>query len=185
MPAGGPGSTVRAGHVPKAPGRAPRSALTIRSPTSCGRIPLPAVGGPVKCRPTEAEWEYAARGAMNIDRTASTGAASSRVSSRRTTRRLTATSARCRSTRSSRTDTGSPPSPTTAESGDWFIADHDTDLLVTPQRQADGDERVCAANPTVNHRSYCNWYRVAARSKNLPDSSTANYEFRCVVDAGP
>ena len=32
------------------------------------------------------------------------------------------------------------------------------------------------------HHSYCNRYRVAARSSNTPDSSTSNMGFRCVVD---
>lgn len=32
------------------------------------------------------------------------------------------------------------------------------------------------------HKSYCNRYRVAARSSNTPDSSTGNIGFRCVVD---
>jgi formylglycine-generating enzyme required for sulfatase activity len=32
------------------------------------------------------------------------------------------------------------------------------------------------------HESWCNRYRVAARSKNTPDSSTGNIGFRCVVD---
>lgn len=32
------------------------------------------------------------------------------------------------------------------------------------------------------HHSYCNRYRVAARTSNTPDSSTGNLGFRCVVD---
>ncbi|MCQ6563819.1 formylglycine-generating enzyme family protein [Paenibacillus mendelii] len=31
------------------------------------------------------------------------------------------------------------------------------------------------------HKSYCNRYRVAARSRNTPDSSSGNTGFRCVV----
>jgi formylglycine-generating enzyme required for sulfatase activity len=33
------------------------------------------------------------------------------------------------------------------------------------------------------HDSYCNRYRVAARSSNTPDSSTANLGFRVAADA--
>jgi formylglycine-generating enzyme len=33
------------------------------------------------------------------------------------------------------------------------------------------------------HDSYCNRYRVAARSSNTPDSATANTGFRCAADA--
>jgi formylglycine-generating enzyme required for sulfatase activity len=32
------------------------------------------------------------------------------------------------------------------------------------------------------HASYCNRYRVAARSSNTPDSFAANIGFRCVAD---
>jgi len=32
------------------------------------------------------------------------------------------------------------------------------------------------------HRSYCNRYRVAARTGNTPDSATTNNGFRCVRD---
>nr|WP_325176733.1 SUMF1/EgtB/PvdO family nonheme iron enzyme [Paenibacillus alkalitolerans] len=32
------------------------------------------------------------------------------------------------------------------------------------------------------HRSYCNRYRVAARSSNTPDSSTSNCGFRVAAD---
>src|SRR5699024_9007031 len=32
------------------------------------------------------------------------------------------------------------------------------------------------------HRSYCNRYRVAARSANTADRSTGNIGFRCVAD---
>ena len=32
------------------------------------------------------------------------------------------------------------------------------------------------------HKSYCNRYRVAARTKNTPDSATTNITFRCVRD---
>ena len=32
------------------------------------------------------------------------------------------------------------------------------------------------------HHTYCNRYRVAARSSNTPDSSTGNTGFRCVTD---
>ena len=32
------------------------------------------------------------------------------------------------------------------------------------------------------HHTYCNRYRVAARSSNTPDSSTGNTGFRCATD---
>jgi formylglycine-generating enzyme required for sulfatase activity len=33
------------------------------------------------------------------------------------------------------------------------------------------------------HDSYCNRYRVAARTANTPDSSSGNCGFRCAADA--
>ena len=43
--------------------------------------------------------------------------------------------------------------------------------------------RVIKGGSYLCHDSYCNRYRVAARSANTPDSSTGNLGFRCVVDA--
>jgi formylglycine-generating enzyme required for sulfatase activity len=34
------------------------------------------------------------------------------------------------------------------------------------------------------HASYCNRYRVGARSGNGPDSSVGNLGFRCAADLG-
>ncbi|MCD9024552.1 formylglycine-generating enzyme family protein [Cohnella silvisoli] len=45
------------------------------------------------------------------------------------------------------------------------------------------DTRVIRGGSYLCHRSYCNRYRVAARSKNTPDSSTGNIGFRCAADA--
>jgi formylglycine-generating enzyme required for sulfatase activity len=70
--------------------------------------------------------------------------------------------------------------------GDWFSADHHTTDAYdreNPTGPADGTERVMRGGSHLCHRSWCNRYRVAARSKNTPDSSTGNIGFRCVVDA--
>jgi formylglycine-generating enzyme len=45
-----------------------------------------------------------------------------------------------------------------------------------------GDRRVMRGGSYLCHDSYCNRYRVAARSANTPDSSTGNMGFRCVRD---
>ena len=42
-----------------------------------------------------------------------------------------------------------------------------------------GSNRVMRGGSFLCHRSYCNRYRVAARTSNSPDSSTANLGFRC------
>ncbi|MFC7157533.1 formylglycine-generating enzyme family protein [Halomarina halobia] len=71
---------------------------------------------------------------------------------------------------------------------DWFDAEyHTTDAydLVNPTGPPEGDQRVMRGGSHLCHRSWCNRYRVAARSKNTPDSSTSNIGFRCVVDAAP
>jgi sulfatase modifying factor 1 len=45
-----------------------------------------------------------------------------------------------------------------------------------------GDNKVIRGGSFLCHDSYCNRYRVGARTKNTPDSSTANCGFRCVRD---
>jgi formylglycine-generating enzyme required for sulfatase activity len=47
-----------------------------------------------------------------------------------------------------------------------------------------GDRRVTRGGSYLCHDSYCNRYRVAARTSNTPDSSAGNTGFRCVRDAG-
>ncbi len=42
--------------------------------------------------------------------------------------------------------------------------------------------RVMKGGSYLCHHSYCNRYRVAARTSNTPDSSTGNLGFRCVRD---
>ena len=54
--------------------------------------------------------------------------------------------------------------------------------LDRPGRAAEGDSRVLRGGSYLCHRSYCNRYRVAARSKNTPDSGTGNMGFRCAAD---
>nr|WP_227872377.1 formylglycine-generating enzyme family protein [Paenibacillus albus] len=52
-----------------------------------------------------------------------------------------------------------------------------------PQGPPAGDARVLRGGSYLCHKSYCNRYRVAARSRNTPDSSTGNIGFRCVINA--
>ena len=68
--------------------------------------------------------------------------------------------------------------------GDWFSATYHRDgPRDNPIGPPTGDERVMRGGSYLCHDSYCNRYRVAARSKNSPDSSTGNIGFRCVVNA--
>lgn len=68
---------------------------------------------------------------------------------------------------------------------DWFSSDyHTTDEFDhwNPTGPENGNQRVMRGGSYLCHRSWCNRYRVGARSKNTPESSTGNIGFRCVVD---
>jgi formylglycine-generating enzyme required for sulfatase activity len=51
-----------------------------------------------------------------------------------------------------------------------------------PAGPAAAERRVMRGGSYLCHASYCNRYRVDARSSNTPDSSTTNLGFRCVRD---
>ena len=51
-----------------------------------------------------------------------------------------------------------------------------------PKGPSSGTSRSMRGGSYLCHASYCNRYRVAARSSNTPDSSTGNLGFRCVRD---
>ena len=51
-----------------------------------------------------------------------------------------------------------------------------------PEGPPTGSAKVMRGGSYLCHESYCNRYRVAARSSNTPDSSTGNLGFRCVRD---
>jgi formylglycine-generating enzyme required for sulfatase activity len=66
---------------------------------------------------------------------------------------------------------------------DWFdAAFHRTASRVNPKGPATGAAKVMKGGSYLCHASYCNRYRVAARTANTPDSSTTNIGFRCVRD---
>jgi formylglycine-generating enzyme required for sulfatase activity len=63
---------------------------------------------------------------------------------------------------------------------DWFTNVHlKRPTLVNPIGPLKGSEKVMRGGSYLCHISYCNRYRVAARSKNTIDSSTGNMGFRC------
>lgn len=63
---------------------------------------------------------------------------------------------------------------------DWFDAEfHRSGPRVNPAGPPDGVEKVMKGGSFLCHKSYCNRYRVAARTSNTPDSSTSNIGFRC------
>ena len=66
---------------------------------------------------------------------------------------------------------------------DWFSPTfHDDSARENPTGASDGDQKSMRGGSYLCHDSYCNRYRVAARSSNSPDSSTGNTGLRCVVD---
>ncbi|MXY87491.1 MAG: formylglycine-generating enzyme family protein [Dehalococcoidia bacterium] len=69
---------------------------------------------------------------------------------------------------------------------DWFSPDYHRDEAEAtrdnPTGPPGGTHRVQRGGSFLCHVSYCNRYRVAARTGNTPDSSTANSGFRCVRD---
>ncbi len=66
---------------------------------------------------------------------------------------------------------------------DWFSRDfHKTGPRINPKGPSTGEAKVMRGGSFLCHYSYCNRYRVAARSSNTIDSSTSNMGFRCVAD---
>ena len=67
---------------------------------------------------------------------------------------------------------------------DWFSTTHHADgPRADPTGPSDGTARILRGGSYLCHRSYCNRYRVAARSSNTPDSSSGNTGFRVAADA--
>lgn len=64
----------------------------------------------------------------------------------------------------------------------WSAAYHVTGPRADPQGPPSGSSRVMRGGSYLCHASYCNRYRVAARSANTPDSSTGNLGFRVAAD---
>ncbi|MGI5199854.1 formylglycine-generating enzyme family protein [Streptomyces sp. CA-288835] len=65
---------------------------------------------------------------------------------------------------------------------DWWGTDHGTGPHTDPKGPEQGTARVMRGGSYLCHDSYCNRYRVAARTSNTPDSSVGNLGFRCVRD---
>ena len=67
---------------------------------------------------------------------------------------------------------------------DWFDTRYYRDSpRSNPTGPLDGTHRVMRGGSYLCHASYCRRYRVAARSANTPDSSTGNLGFRVVLDS--
>ncbi|MEV0730459.1 formylglycine-generating enzyme family protein [Polymorphospora sp. NPDC050346] len=72
---------------------------------------------------------------------------------------------------------------------DWFSRDwHAAERPETrndPRGPAEGTDRVMRGGSYLCHHSYCNRYRVAARTMSPPDSTTGHLGFRCAADPEP
>lgn len=62
-------------------------------------------------------------------------------------------------------------------SPEWHVAER-AETRENPRGPKQGERRVNRGGSYLCHHSYCNRYRVAARSSNTPDSSTGNLGFR-------
>jgi sulfatase modifying factor 1 len=68
---------------------------------------------------------------------------------------------------------------------DWFHSTfHRASTRDNPTGPPHGEAKVIRGGSFLCHASYCNRYRVAARSSNTPDSSTGHMGFRCARDIG-
>ncbi|HLR36462.1 MAG TPA: formylglycine-generating enzyme family protein [Chitinophagaceae bacterium] len=63
---------------------------------------------------------------------------------------------------------------------DWFSPQHDATAIKNPKGPDKGQAKVMKGGSFLCHHSYCNRYRVAARTSNTADSSASNIGFRCV-----
>lgn len=66
---------------------------------------------------------------------------------------------------------------------DWWTTQHAPPGTRDPQGPGEGQMRVMRGGSYLCHESYCNRYRVAARTKNDPSSCSGNIGFRCAKDA--
>ncbi|QEN08677.1 formylglycine-generating enzyme family protein [Oceanispirochaeta crateris] len=69
---------------------------------------------------------------------------------------------------------------------DWFSphwhVPSTRDTRINPQGPSQGKTRSMRGGSFLCHKSYCNRYRVAARTSNTADSAAGNLGFRCVKD---
>jgi sulfatase modifying factor 1 len=66
---------------------------------------------------------------------------------------------------------------------DWFHPSyHVAAVKRNPIGPPSGTNKVMKGGSYLCHASYCNRYRVAARTSNTPDSATTNISFRCARD---
>lgn len=66
---------------------------------------------------------------------------------------------------------------------DWFSPDfHASGPRENPLGPPSGENKIIKGGSYLCHASYCNRYRVAARTANTPDSASTHCGFRCAKD---
>lgn len=60
----------------------------------------------------------------------------------------------------------------------WHIEDSEQ-TRINPKGPGSGHRKVIKGGSFLCHESYCNRYRIGARTSNTPDSATTNLGFRC------
>lgn len=66
---------------------------------------------------------------------------------------------------------------------DWWTVQHSKKSQKDPQGPSRGTDKVKKGGSFMCHKDYCYRYRCAARSQNTPDSSASNLGFRCAKSA--
>ncbi|MDG9724370.1 formylglycine-generating enzyme family protein [Streptomyces sp. DH41] len=65
---------------------------------------------------------------------------------------------------------------------DWWTTAHPTGTVTDPLGPGNGPGKVIRGGSHLCHVSYCNRYRVAARTANPPDGGSGHTGFRCARD---
>ena len=68
---------------------------------------------------------------------------------------------------------------------DGFSASHPAGLQLDPIGPETSERRVIRGGSYLCHESYCFRFRVAARSANMPEATAGHMGFRCAADARP
>ncbi|MET8978072.1 formylglycine-generating enzyme family protein [Streptomyces sp. NPDC004539] len=66
---------------------------------------------------------------------------------------------------------------------DWWTTRHPARTVTDPRGPLLGNDKVIRGGSHLCHRSYCDRYRVAARTASTPDGASGHTGFRCARDA--